>query len=29
MAQDLDPSVAKFILSRAEGLLRNDKGRLG
>ena len=25
-AQDLDSSVAEFILSRAEGLLRNDIG---
>ena len=26
MAQDLDSSVAEFILSRAEGLFRNDMG---
>ena len=26
-AQDLDFSVAEFILSNAEGLLRNDMGR--
>ncbi len=28
-AQDLDSSVAEFILSQAEGLLQNDMGGLG
>ena len=28
LAQDLDSSVAEFILSNAEGLLRNVTGRL-
>ena len=28
-AQDLESSVAEFILSRAEGLLRNDMGGFG